>query len=109
MPGHLLNDFQYRRLRGLRKRLRLVKDFFSRPHGGKSRLWLDAQFSDLKVEENIVLLRHFQFHLRRHLRHGFVAVTGEVHRFNNSATSTAASGKASGATVSPARKMVLLP
>ena len=29
--------------------------------------------------------------------------------FNNSATSTAASGKASGAVVSPARKTVLLP
>ena len=49
MPGQLLNDFQYRRLRGFRKRLRLVKDFFSRAHSGnlnqshpvsKSRLWL---------------------------------------------------------------------
>ena len=34
MPGQLLNDFQYRRLRGFRKRLRLVKDFFSRAHSG---------------------------------------------------------------------------
>jgi len=51
MPGQLLNDFQYRRLRGLRKRLRFMKDFFSRAHSGnlnqshpasKSRLWLVA-------------------------------------------------------------------
>jgi hypothetical protein len=58
MPGQLLNDFQYRRLRGLRKRLRLVKDFFSRAHSGnlnqshpadKSRLWLDSQLSTLNL------------------------------------------------------------
>jgi hypothetical protein len=49
VPGQLLNDFQYHRLRGFRKGLRLVKDFFSRAHngnlnqshsGGKSRLRL---------------------------------------------------------------------
>jgi hypothetical protein len=47
------------------------------------------------------LFRHFQLHLRRHLRHVFVAATGEVQRFNNSATSTAVSGKACGAAWSP--------
>jgi len=56
MPGQLLNDFQYRRLRGLRKRLCFLKDFFSRAHSGnlnqshpagKSRLWLDSQLAAL--------------------------------------------------------------
>ena len=56
MPGQLLNDFQYRRLRGFRKRLRLVKDFFSRAHSGnlnqshpvgKSRLCLGKTFGCL--------------------------------------------------------------
>lgn len=78
MPGQLLNDFQYRRLRGRWKRLRLVKDFFSCAHGGnlnqsypvgKIRLWLDSQLSDLNLGYDIcgLLLPYLRRFLWIHL------------------------------------------
>ena len=68
MPGQLLNDFQYRRLRGFRKRLRLVKDFFSRTHGsnlnqshpaGKSRLRFGKTFGCLSLLTDVDCLHYY--------------------------------------------------
>ena len=59
-------------------------------------IWISYSAFSWRMRVHCFLFRHLQPDLVRHLRHVFVAAAGEVHRFNNSAISTATSGNASG-------------